>query len=82
MWCTKVLLWAYGMQAEYMFFAPLIILVSGISVDSLLQQCRPYDLKGRVRQSLIDSYNVCAGHYQCCDEFKTIWPCSSNLCRN
>ena len=27
-------------------FAPLIILVSGISVDSLLQQCRPYDLKG------------------------------------
>ena len=27
-------------------FAPLIILVSGISVDSLLQQYRPYDLKG------------------------------------
>ena len=34
MWCTKVLC-AYGMQAEYMFvYAPLIILVSGISVDS------------------------------------------------
>ena len=34
MWCTKVL-WAYGMQAEYIcLYAPLIILVSDISVDS------------------------------------------------
>ena len=26
------------------------------------------------------SYNVSAGHYQCYDKLKAIWPSSSNLC--
>ena len=45
MWCTKVL-WAYGMQAEYMFVCSTHHISAWISVDSLLQQCRRYDLKG------------------------------------
>ena len=49
-------------------YAPLIILVSGISVDSTPAMQALWS-KGIVRQSLINSYNVCAGHYQCYDEF-------------
>ena len=62
-------------------YAPLI-LGAGISVDSApaLQAllCNMY----RIRQSLFYLYNVSAGHYQCYDEFKTIWPSSCNLCIN
>ena len=62
-------------------YAPLI-LGAGISVDSAptLQalRCNMY----RIRQLLLYLYDVSAGHYKCYDEFKTIWPSSSNLCRN
>ena len=40
-WCTEVL-WAYGMQSEYMF----VCSTHHQGLVSLLQQCRPYDLKG------------------------------------
>ena len=43
-WCTKVL-WARGMQAEYMFVYS-IHHQDLVSQWIMLQQCRPYDLKG------------------------------------
>ena len=44
MWCTKVL-WACGMQAEYVFVCSTHH-QGLVSQEILLQQCRPYDLKG------------------------------------
>ena len=62
-------------------YAPLI-LGAGILVDSApaLQAycCNMY----RIRQLFFYLYDVSARYYQCYDEFKTIWPSSSNLCRN
>ena len=61
--------------------APLT-LGAGISVDYASALQALWYKMYRIRQSLLYLYNFSAGHYQCYDEFKTIWPSNSNFHRN
>ena len=55
---------------------------SGISVDSAPAMQALWSKGIELDNHLPITYNVCAGHYQCYDEFNAIWPSSCNLYRN